>query len=212
MFAEFEYCEQGAEVAPGPKRPEGCWQASAAAPCPPHRAVAGCRPSLSPLVVAPLAVFCTHVIVTNIPGWSSLPSLGLPCLLHSAAVGPRPVQGPPGLCFSSWWFTQHGEWSQALSPRLGCTPTAYGPCSPVAPRAVLHQCAPNGFSHSRETCTQMGLSAMEKMCALSVLCPMMLEATTAVSQPQVSVLPLLGREGEYMLKLMLTGKEKWEGI
>lgn len=49
---------------------------------------------------------------------------------------------------------------------------------------------------------------MEKMCALSVLCPMMLEATTAVSQPQVSVLPLLGREGEYMLKLMLTGKAK----
>lgn len=140
-----------------------------------------------------------------------LPSLGLPCLLYSAAVGLRPVQGAPALCFSSWWFTQHGARSQELSPKLGCTSTAHGPCTTMAPRAVLYRCTLNGFSHSRKTCTQMELSVVEKTRAMSILCPTLLEATTAESQPQVSVLPLLRREGEHMLKLMLTGKEKVRG-
>lgn len=84
------------------------------------------------------------------------------------------------------------------------------PMGHVPPWAVLYQCTLNGFSHSGEACTQTELSAVE-MCAMSVLCPMLIEATTAVSQPQLSVLPLLGREGGHMLKLMLTGKEKVRG-
>lgn len=70
-------------------------------------------------------------------------------------------------------------------------------------RAVLCQCTLNGFLHSRETCTEMELSAVEKTYAMLMLCPTLLEAATAVSQSQVSVLPSLG-----MLKLILTGKEE----
>lgn len=200
------------QVAPGRKgsqRPWGSWQASAAAPagpCPPHRVVAGCGLSLSRLWLGGCSLGC--VLYTcychKRTSWSG--ALAEVCC-HPWAC--------PACCASLLWdcvlckelqphvtpvggshSVEHRAKNSALGWDVPPRPVVY--C-----RAVLCQCTLNGFLHGRETCTEMELSAVEKTYAMLMLCPMLLEAATAVSQSQVSVLPSLG-----MLKLMLTGKEE----